>query len=943
MFSSLRTKTIFFLSLLMAITLGAIIYVTQRDVGHAMLEAEEAAALNVLRFIELRIEGEHKRLLSDKIEMIVRVERELKRTASLCEVYLQELKNLAEAGILTKQEAQRKARDWIKLIASEKEGVFISERNGDLLVHTDTDQQGLSLVGIKDVKGRDLAKVMREDLLKDGGDYAVFSWKSPGKESASKKLAHFIPFRPWGWTVAVVTDFEETETESQKRIGKIIEVLSATFKKIQVLKSGYVFLFNKTGEMLIPPQALSVEPSENFQTLRNADTGKLLLHDLMDASQYDRGSITYTDASTDPPLEMQAYVKYFKAFDWFVTVAAPVQEIHQPANALVERQSYLIAWIFLGTLILASVLVSRISRPLKLLASYAKQFPALDLSAVEEGGTPIDNLPAQFKDEVGRLAEAFVLMRSELKKNLVEVIQAETKYRTILESILEGLFETDLEGNLTFINESICSITGDAREEVIGSNCRRFLEAEVFQQICSDVKAVHKTEEHTEIGDVTIMTKDGSQRSIELSIYGIRDQSGSPTGFRGVVRDVTERLKEEKERQRLEGQLYQLQKMEAIATLAGGIAHDFNNVLGVILGYTDLLLLDARGDANLCSQLNEVMNAAKRARDLTRQILTFSRQAEPELRPVRITGIVEETVRFLRASVPTTVEIRHRIETAADIVSCDPTKIYQVVMNLGTNAAHAMSKHGGVLEISLNSLDILPKDLSEHPGLNPGHYVKLTVSDTGHGMDRATMERIFEPYYTTKAVGEGTGLGLAVALGVVKGHGGTITVHSEPGRGTTFEVYLPRLEASVAADSETAEPLVRAHGRVLLVDDEEALANLNGQILEHLGYEVTVATSSITAYEIFSADPDRFDLIITDMTMPRMTGMDLAVKLNQVRPDVPIILCTGFSELITEENLRTCGVREIIMKPFLIHDLARVIGKALESWQQKTARARDEC
>jgi PAS domain S-box-containing protein len=943
MFSSLRTKTIFFLSLLMAVTLGAIIYVTQRDVGHAMLEAEETAALNVLRFIELRIEGEHKRLLSDKIEIIVRAESELKRTSSLCAVYFQELKNLAEAGILTKQEAQKKARDWIKLIASEKEGVFISERNGDLLVHTDTDQPGLSLAGIEDLKGRDLAKVMREDRLKDGGDYAVFLWKSPGKATASKKLAHFLPFRPWGWTVAVVTDFEETETESQKKIEKIIEVLSTTFKKIQVLKSGYVFLFNGMGGMLIPPQALSVEPSEHFQTLRNSNTGNLLLWDLMDASQPGRGFITYADASTDPPLEMQAYVKYFKAFDWYVAVAAPVQEIHQPAKALVGRQSYLIAWIFLGTLILASVLVSRISRPLKLLASYAKQFPALDLSAGEEGGTPIDNLPAQFKDEVGRLAEAFVFMRSELKKNLLEVIQAETKYRTILESILEGLFETDLEGNLTFINKSICSITGDARGAVIGSNCRRFFDAEVFRHICSDVKAVHETEEPTEIGNVSITTKDGAQRSIELSIYGIRDQSGTPTGFRGVVRDVTERLKGEKERQRLEGQLYQLQKMEAIATLAGGIAHDFNNVLGVILGYTDLLLLEARGDANLCHQLNEVMNAAKRARDLTRQILTFSRQAEPELRPVRITGIIEETVRFLRASVPTTVEIRHRVETATDIVSCDPTKIHQVVMNLGTNAAQAMSKHGGVLEISLNSLDILPEDLPQYPGLNPGPYVKLTVSDTGHGIDGTTLERIFEPYFTTKAVGEGTGLGLAVALGVVKGHGGTITVRSEPGQGTSFNVYLPRLETPVVAESETAEPLLRAQGRVLLVDDEEALANLNGQILEHLGYEVTVATSSTTAYEIFSADPGRFDLIITDMTMPRMTGMDLAVKLTRVRPDVPIILCTGFSELITEENLRTCGVREIIMKPFLIHDLARVIGKTLEGWQQKTERARNEC
>lgn len=398
------------------------------------------------------------------------------------------------------------------------------------------------------------------------------------------------------------------------------------------------------------------------------------------------------------------------------------------------------------------------------------------------------------------------------------------------------------------------------------------------------------------------------------------------------------------EKERLEVQLRHGQKMEAIGTLAGGIAHDFNNILGVIMGYTELALLDVPEGNSLRRKLDEVSKASNRAKDLVSQILAFSRKGgkdEQERKPVQISLIVKEVLKMLRSSLPTTIEIRQNIKTqniktGMATVLADPTQIHQVLMNLCTNAAYAMRDKGGILEVSLADVDIDSDAAAKHPDMTPGRYQRLTVSDTGHGMDSAVMERIFDPFFTTKGPGEGTGMGLAMIHGIVKNHDGVITVHSKPGKSTTFQVFLPTAESVVTAEPEHFTPLPLGNERILFVDDEETLVSVGQQMLEGLGYEVVGRTSSIEAMDVFRTQPDKFDLVITDMTMPNMTGADMTKAIMRIRPDIPIILCTGFSEVISEEKAKAIGIREFIMKPITSRKIAETIRSVLDQKKKVT-------
>jgi CheY-like chemotaxis protein/anti-sigma regulatory factor (Ser/Thr protein kinase) len=329
--------------------------------------------------------------------------------------------------------------------------------------------------------------------------------------------------------------------------------------------------------------------------------------------------------------------------------------------------------------------------------------------------------------------------------------------------------------------------------------------------------------------------------------------------------------------------------------------------------------------------LEHVLNAGSRATDLVRQILTFSRETELERKPVPVAPLVKEALRLLRSSLPTTIDIRQDIAISPkeSVVLGDPTEIHQVLMNLCTNAAHALRAKGGILSVGLSGVEADSSFVSRHPGMRVGPHVRLTVSDTGHGMDAATMERIFEPYFTTKEAGEGTGLGLAVVQGIVRSCGGAVTVYSELGQGTTFHVYLPRIEGEIAPEPRPAESLPTGDERILFVDDENALVDLGRQMLESLGYDVVARASSLEALETFRVQPDAFDLVITDLTMPALTGIDLAKELMAIRPDVPIILCTGFSELINGKQVKEAGIREFVMKPYATRNFANTIRNVL--------------
>ena len=410
--------------------------------------------------------------------------------------------------------------------------------------------------------------------------------------------------------------------------------------------------------------------------------------------------------------------------------------------------------------------------------------------------------------------------------------------------------------------------------------------------------------------------------------------SADPIEFEGqecfinVLTDITETKMIQEEKVALESQLQQAQKMEAIGTLAGGIAHDFNNILSAVIGYTELSLNEAEKESTLYQNLQEVFQASGRAKDLVKQILTFSRQAEKERKPVQVKLICKEAIKFLRASIPTYIKIRQKIDSDS-LVMADPTQIHQVLMNLCTNAGHAMGEKGGVLEVKLTDAKLEAGVSAQFPELKPGPYLELAVSDTGHGIPADIIDRIFDPFFTTKGKGEGTGMGLSVVHGIVGSCGGAITANSEPEKGATFNIYLPAVERGKAPASIKEDAIANGTERILFVDDETVLVNLGKRMLESLGYKVTTRTSSIEALELFKAKPDSFDLVITDMTMPNMTGDKLASELIRIKPEIPIIICSGYSAHINQEQALTMGIRAFISKPVLKRDIAKAIRKVL--------------
>lgn len=387
--------------------------------------------------------------------------------------------------------------------------------------------------------------------------------------------------------------------------------------------------------------------------------------------------------------------------------------------------------------------------------------------------------------------------------------------------------------------------------------------------------------------------------------------------------------KTEAERLKLQAQLQQSQKMEAIGTLAGGIAHDFNNILAAVLGYTELALGAVPKDATVQRYLSQVFDAALRARSLIHQILTFSRETGQAESPIQVVPIAKEALRLLRASLPATIEIRQDFQSELAVMG-DPTRIHQVLMNLCTNAAHAMRKKGGVLDVSCRDVFLDSDFTDRHPGLSPGPHLRLTVSDTGHGMSRFVADRIFDPFFTTKKKGEGTGLGLSVVHGIVKGLNGQIMVYSSPGKGTSFEIFLPAIFIEGMETTSLEGPIPKGTEHILLVDDEISLIEATTDILESLGYEITGMTNPTEALDVFRAEPQGFDMVITDMTMPQMTGDRLAEALLKIRPDLPVILCSGFSASLNGKDVTAMGLRALLRKPILKRDIAVAIRRAFD-------------
>jgi PAS domain S-box-containing protein len=491
---------------------------------------------------------------------------------------------------------------------------------------------------------------------------------------------------------------------------------------------------------------------------------------------------------------------------------------------------------------------------------------------------------------------------------------------TAIEHAAESVIISNRTGTIQYVNPAFEQLSGFSREDIVGEN---------FRILRSDKHDNGFYKEMWEVisrgniwsGYITNRIKDNTLREFETIISPVQNGSGDIVSFVSVNRDVTQEKV-------LEAQLQQSDRLQSIGTLAGGIAHDFNNILSAIIGYTELTIDYLEKGSLPYNNLQEVLEAGERAKGLINQILTFSRQSEQDFKPLQLKLIVKEALKLIRATLPSTIEIHQDLQSDASILG-DQTKIHQVLMNLCTNAGHALQEKGGVLSVSLSEAEIDSSFTAKHFDIKSGSYIKLSVSDTGYGMSASLMEHIFDPFFTTKEKGKGTGMGLSVVHGIVKSHNGTIHAYSEPGEGSVFKVYLPIIEKQLEQKINAERPIPTGTEHILFVDDEESLIDMGKQLLVSLGYTVTSRINSLEAFELFKARPDAFDLVITDLTMPNMTGDELAEQLFAIRSDIPVILCTGFSARITEEKAKNMGIKAFILKPLIRKDIAETIRKVL--------------
>ena len=531
--------------------------------------------------------------------------------------------------------------------------------------------------------------------------------------------------------------------------------------------------------------------------------------------------------------------------------------------------------------------------------------------------------------ELQKLTETLEQRVEERTAELVksnEMLQEEMAERLRLvaavEQAGEGIAITDPMGIIVYVNPAFGGISGDGERELLGKYYCEILAGYVLEaglkKRIQDI--IHSGGVWS--GRVNRKKRDGQSFALDVTLSPIRDGSGAVSNYLAMERDVTQEV-------RLEQNLRRMQKAEALGTLAGGIAHDFNNILNPIFINTELVLLDAPPDSPMRQPLHLVLEAAERGKGLVKQIITFSRMKEHEAKPLKAEPLIKEALKFLRASLPSTVEIREKIERETGFILADPTQIHQVVMNLCSNAAYAMRERGGLLEVSLAEVEADEDMARLHPDLNPGTYLRLTVSDTGVGMTREVMERAFDPFFTTKKPGEGSGMGLSVVHGIVRNAKGAVTVYSEAGKGATFNVFFPRVEAEGSSFKVPSGPIATGRERILLVDDEEVQVQSIRNMLERLGYKVVAKTDSVEALSLFRKDPGAFDLVVTDQTMPQLTGVRLAEELLRIRPGLPVILCTGFSEAIDANEAQAAGIRQFLMKPFSVRDMSEAIRRAL--------------
>lgn len=774
-----------------------------------------------------------------------------------------------------------------------------------------------SQISVLDKIGNELSKTSRfhtylpEELVNHA--------KNPGFTTAATGDTHIGP----------VAFFEDTgllsvpialpiKTSAAKISGVIIAELNVSHlwkdvARIKVGQSGYAYLVDKKGRFVAyqKPAEVLLRYGEDMNRMPPVS-------EFIARGQDGSGQVrTYQGLVKEKVIGVYAPIK---GTQWAVVAEQPVREAFA-GIAVMKR--YLVG-LMLICVLLAGALGYFISRrlidPIRTLTAAARQF--------ETGDLETEFIGVKRQDEVGVLSHAFKKMQKELHRDIIErekseeaLRESEEKYRMLVENANDAIFIAQ-DGVVKFPNQKTLELTGYTADELSRMPFVGFIHPDDREKIVDRHRRRLMGEKAAGTYDFKLVRKSGLEKIVQLNAVLIKWEDRPAT--LNFLRDITQQTK-------LEAQLKQAQKMEAVGTLTGGIAHDFNNILGIIVGNTELALGDVPEWNSAHFNLQEIKTAGLKAADIVKQLLSFSRKTEQELKPIGIETVVKDALKLLRSTIPTTIEIRQNMSITDEIILADPIQINQIVMNLCINASQEMEHTGGRLDISVDTVILNKDNLGLFPDLTRGKYVKLAISDTGPGIVPEIIDRIFDPYFTTKKIGKGSGMGLAVVHGIVKNHDGAITVDSRPGQGTTFNIFFPATTRKPEIETQKTDDIPPGTEAILFVDDEKSIVDMTRQMLERLGYKVQAETDPVEALVLFQSNPHRFDLIITDMTMPQMTGVQLSKKLKEIRPDIPIVICTGHSSLIDEEKTSKMDIAAYIMKPIKMSRIAKTIREVLES------------
>ncbi|GEM_PF-532696 len=794
-------------------------------------------------------------------------------------------------------------------------GPLLSKKDGYYLSEDRVDAGGFHYY-------RRLLKLIREQ----GEGFLEYKTPPAGDGQPRQLLSYFEWYRPWNLVVQAVMPLDDIDRVIASREAALKNQVQGTVVGIMLIFGvvlGVIFLATRhvCRRMQNSFDVFSAFFRDAARQLKPIDTGSLDFSEFIDLAGLANRMITerleVEEAFRKSRARYQSLIENTVEGYWMIDSGMRVTDVNPSLCEMLGRRRTEIVGRSLEDFVLAE---QKEDFKAQLEKIFHQRHNSFETIFVHPGGYHVfvHVNATGMADEHGRIQGGFGFLTDITDRRKADAERF--LLATAIDHASESVVITDARGTIQYVNPAFEKVTGYKRSEAVGKTPRILKSGRhdelFYRQLWATISSGNVWHGH-----LVNRRKDGSIFEEEGSISPVLDDDGNIVSYVAVKRDVTEQV-------RLQRQFRQAQKMEAIGTLAGGIAHDFNNILSAIIGYAELAMLQ-NNDSETRKSVRAILDAGRRASDLVSQILAFSRQSEQEFKPVRVRLIAKEVVKLLRASLPATIEIRQRL-VSDSMVLADPTQIHQMIMNLCTNANHAMEEKGGVLTIELDDVVLDDEQVASHTGMKPGKYLKLTVSDTGCGMTPEVMERIFDPFFTTKPPGKGTGMGLSVLHGIVKSYNGTVTVSSTPGKGTTFCVLIPVHHRQHSSRQTEESPLPGGSERILFVDDEDSIAAMTAEILSRLGYRVTSLTDSREALELFRKDPGAFDLVITDMTMPQLTGDRLARKLMAIRPDLPVILCTGFSARIDAARARALGIAAFVTKPVLNRKLAETIRKVLD-------------